>query len=50
VKFTGKVEPSAFQDNYPQGQPRKYFRITLAGRQASDEDWANPRRALYGNK
>jgi len=50
VKFTGREEPSAFQDNYPQGQPRKYFRITKAGREASDEDWANPRRALYGKK
>jgi hypothetical protein len=50
VKFTGRVEPSAFQDHYRPGQPRKYFRITLAGRQASDKDWANPRRALYGRK
>jgi hypothetical protein len=50
VEFTGREEPSAFQDHYPQGQPRKYFRITLAGRQASDEDWVNPYRALYGRK
>lgn len=48
VEATGKEEPSEFQDHYPQGQPRKYFRITKAGREASDDDWANPLRALYG--
>jgi hypothetical protein len=48
VEPTGKEEPSAFQDNYPPGPPRKYFRLTKAGREASDEDWANPRRTLYG--
>jgi len=50
VEFTGREEPSAFQDHYPPGPPRKYFRLTKAGREASDEDWANPRRALYGKK
>lgn len=50
VEFTGREEPSTFQDHYPPGPPRKYFRITKAGRQASDEDWANPHRALYGRK
>jgi hypothetical protein len=48
VEFTGKEMPSSFQDHYPLGQPRKYFRITKAGREASDADWANPHRALYG--
>ncbi len=48
VEPTGREEPSAFQDNYPEGQPRKYFRLTKAGREASDDDWANPHRALYG--
>jgi hypothetical protein len=48
VQSTGREEPSAFQDNYPEGQPRKYFRLTKAGREASDDDWANPRRTLYG--
>jgi hypothetical protein len=28
AEFTGKEEPSQFQDNYPEGQPRKYFRLT----------------------
>lgn len=49
VEFTGEEEPSSFQENYPEGQPRKYFRLTKAGQEASDSDWANPHRALYGN-
>ena len=48
VEFTGREEPSAFQEHYPAGQPRKYFRLTQAGLNASDDDWANPHRALYG--
>lgn len=48
VEFTGKTEPSSFQDNYPSGQPRKYFRLTSAGRAAPDDLWANPHKALYG--
>lgn len=50
VEPTGKEEASAFQDNYPPGQPRKYFRLTKAGREASDAAWANPHLALYGNE
>jgi len=48
VEFTGREEPSAFQEHHPEGQPRKYFRLTQAGLNASDDDWANPHRALYG--
>ena len=48
VEFTGKEEQSEFQDNYPEGQPRKYFRITALGMTASDRLWANPHKALYG--
>jgi len=48
VETTGKEEPSQFQDNYPKGQPRKYFRLTTAGRAALDTLWANPHKALYG--
>ncbi|MHB8105115.1 MAG: hypothetical protein ACYDG5_06205 [Dehalococcoidales bacterium] len=47
VEPTGKEEPSAFQDHYPSGQPRKYFRLTSAGMAASDSAWADPHRALY---
>jgi len=48
VEPTGKEEPSVFQEHYPKGQPRKYFRLTKAGREASDAAWANPHVALYG--
>ena len=48
VEYTGKEEPSAFQDNYPEGQPRKYFRLTPAGMAAPDSAWTNPHKALYG--
>ena len=40
VEFTGEVEPSEFQNNYPEGQPRKYFRLTASGMAGS------PRRPL----
>jgi hypothetical protein len=50
VEFTGREEPSSFQDHYPPGQPRKYFRLTELGRKASDDAWSNPRRVLYGRK
>jgi len=49
VEPSGIVEPSAFQENYPQGKPRIYFRLTQSGRSASDEQWADPRKALYGH-
>jgi hypothetical protein len=48
VKPSGYEEPSAFQEYYPPGPPRKFFRLTEAGRRASDTAWANPRLALYG--
>ncbi len=48
VEPTGKEEASAFQDHYPPGQPRRYFRLTKAGREAGDAAWANPHLALYG--
>jgi hypothetical protein len=50
VEPTGKKTLSKFQDHYPPGQPRKYFRLTKKGREASDVEWADPRRALYGQK
>jgi len=48
VEFTGMEEPSAFQDHYPPGPPRRYYRLTLVGMAASDAAWANPQLALYG--
>jgi hypothetical protein len=50
VEPTGKEEPSAFQDNYPPGPSRRYFRLTTAGREAGDAAWSNPRLALYGGR
>ena len=50
VEATGREEPSAFQEHYPKGQPRRYFRLTRAGREAGEDGWANPLRALYGKE
>lgn len=50
VEPTGMKEASAFQDHYPPGPPRKYFRLTAAGQAASDAAWSNPHLALYGSK
>jgi hypothetical protein len=47
VEATGKEEPSDFQEHFPPGPSRKYFRITKTGREASDIAWRNPHRALY---
>jgi hypothetical protein len=48
VEETDREEESAFQDHYPPGQPRIYFRLTEKGKAASDSQWANPHKALYG--
>jgi len=48
VEPTGKEETSAFQEQYSEAQPRRYFRLTGQGRATSDFDWSNPQRALYG--
>lgn len=47
---TGREEPSAFQDHYPPGPPRRYYRLTQAGREAGDAAWSNPHLALYGKR
>jgi len=47
VEPTGEEETSAFQEQYPGAQPRRYFRLTGQGRAAPDFDWSNPLRALY---
>ena len=48
VEATGREELSTFQEHYPPGPPRRYFRLTKAGKEASDTAWSNPLRALYG--
>jgi len=50
VEPSGKEERSSFQDNYPPGPARKYFRLTEAGRAASDAAWSNPHLALYAER
>jgi hypothetical protein len=50
VEPTGQVEPSSFQVNYHEGQPRKYFRITEKGKKAQITKWVNPHAALYGRR
>ena len=50
VEPTGEEEPSALQDNYPPGPPRKYFRLTDKGRAALDPEWSNPLITLYGDR
>ena len=50
VEPSGKEERSSFQDNYPPGPARKYFRLTEAGRAASDAAWSNPHLALYAGR
>ena len=48
VEPSGYEEPSSFQDNYPPGPSRKYYRLTQAGLEAGDTAWANPHSTLYG--
>lgn len=48
VEPTGKEETSTFQEQYPQAEPRRYFRLTDSGQAASVIDWSNPLRTLYG--
>jgi hypothetical protein len=50
VEFTGREEPSAFQDHYPAGNSRRYFRLTQKGREAPENAWRNPHAALYGSR
>jgi hypothetical protein len=45
---SGREERSSFQDHYPPGPPRRYFRLTKAGREATETAWRNPYRILYG--
>jgi len=50
VEPSGKEETSSFQDHYPPGPSRKYYRLTSKGKQAGDAAWANPQLALYGRQ
>jgi hypothetical protein len=48
VEESGIEEPSSLQEHYPQGQPRKFYRLTGAGMAAPESAWADPYAALYG--
>jgi hypothetical protein len=48
VEESGIKETSAFQGNYPPGNPRIFYRLTVAGKAAADSQWMNPQQALYG--
>jgi len=50
VEPTGREEPSTFQAHYPPGPPRRYFRLTKAGKEAGNAAWSNPLRSLYGRR
>ena len=50
VEFSGIEEPSAFQENYPAGPPRRYYRLTAAGAVAGEAEWSDPRATLYGGR
>lgn len=48
VEPSGYEELSSFQGNYPSGQPRRYYRLTVLGKTAGNASWSNPQLALYG--
>jgi hypothetical protein len=47
VEKSGKIEVSAFQEKYPPAPSRVFYRLTDAGRAASDAEWSNPVVTLY---
>lgn len=48
VEESGVEEHSSLQDYYPEGQPRKFYRLTSDGMVAPESAWADPYAALYG--
>ena len=47
VEATHEIEPSTIQDNYSEAPGRMYYRLTPAGKEASDKLWSNPLFALH---
>jgi hypothetical protein len=50
VEASGEEERSTMQEmtgDHPDTHPRKHYRLTKKGTEASDEDWAHPQRVLY---
>ena len=48
VEESGTVERSSLQEHYPEGQPRRFYRLTNVGMAAPESAWADPYGALYG--
>lgn len=44
----GKEEPSTIQEYYPAAPPRRYYRLTTAGRLATPSEISDPITLLYG--
>ena len=44
---SGKIERSAFQDDYPPAPPRVYYRLTEAGKKAPAAEVSDPVMTLY---
>jgi hypothetical protein len=47
VEETGQTETSTLQDKIPEAPSRVYYRLTEAGKAASDVLWSNPLFTLY---
>ena len=50
VEASGEEERSTVQEmtgDHPDTHPRKLYRLTRKGMEASDEDWSHPQRVLY---
>lgn len=47
VEEAGKEEPSLIQERYPPAPPRRYYRLTEAGRKATMTELSDPIMSLY---
>ena len=47
VEETGREEPSLVQQSYPPAPPRRYYRLTEAGKRATMEELSDPIMTLY---
>ena len=50
VEFTGREEPSSLREHYPQGPPRRYFRLTSAGKTATETASKTTSTYITGNQ
>lgn len=47
VEETGREEASLIQNSYPPAPPRRYYRLTEAGKSATMEEFSDPIMTLY---